>query len=97
MADATHDVTCPCCGALLSVDAATGAVISHVAPKKAPQLSFEEAASEVESARRRAASKFEKALGERARQSEILEKKFKKALEKAADDDTPPEKPFDLD
>ena len=28
----TFDLTCPCCGALMKVDSATSAVISHVAP-----------------------------------------------------------------
>jgi hypothetical protein len=97
MADQAHEITCPCCGALMTVDARTGAVISHVAPKKGPVVSFEEAASEVQAAKRRAASRFEKAMENRAHQSEILEKKFRKALEKASDDEAPPEKPFDLD
>jgi uncharacterized Zn finger protein (UPF0148 family) len=97
MADGTHEILCPCCGASITVDAATGAVLFHVEPRKTPQVSFEEAANEVQAARNRAASKFQKAMDERAHQSEILEKKFRKALEKAADDDAPPEKPFDLD
>jgi len=97
MADTSHEILCPCCGASITVDAATGAVLSHVEPRRSPQISFEEAASEVQAARKRADSKFQKAMEERAHQSEILEKKFRKALEKAADDDTPPGKPFDLD
>jgi uncharacterized Zn finger protein (UPF0148 family) len=97
MANGSHEILCPCCGSTITVDAATGAVVFHVEPRKAPQASFEEAANEVQAARSRAASKFQKAMDERAHQSEILEKKFRKALEKAADDDAPPEKPFDLD
>ena len=30
----TFEVGCPCCGAVLKVDAGMGAVISHVAPVK---------------------------------------------------------------
>jgi len=97
MADTTLELDCPCCGATLVVDRATGVLLSHVAPAKTPPLSFEAAASQVDASRHRAATKFEKAMEERAHQSEILEKKFRKALEKAADDDSPPEKPFDLD
>jgi|SRR5712675_1965339 len=97
MDDSTLDIACPCCGAVLTVDRGTGAIIAHVAPKKGTQFTFEEAAGEVQAAKKRAASQFDRALGERAHQSEILEKKFRKALEKAADDETPPDKPFDLD
>ena len=97
MADTTLEIDCPCCGAALVVDRATGALVSHVAREKGPPLTFEAAANQVDASRQRAAVRFEKAMEERAHQSEILEKKFRKALEKAADDDSPPEKPFDLD
>jgi len=98
MADRTLDIACPSCGATICVDAATGAILSHVPPPKKAHLSFEEAALQVEAEKKRAESRFSKAMEERGRQSEILEKKFKKALEKAADEPAgPPEKPFDLD
>ena len=97
MADSPHEIVCPCCGAEISVDASTGAILSHRAPKKAAHLSFEEAASEARSALSRAEDKFSKAVQEQSRQSEILDKKFRKALEKAADDETPLPNPFDLD
>jgi hypothetical protein len=98
MADPTYEIVCPCCGAILTVDAGTGDLLAHVTPPRKAHLSFEEAAGEVRAEKTRAESKFSKALEERSRQGEILEKKFRKALEKAADEpDVPPEKPFDLD
>jgi len=97
MGDGTFEITCPCCGALLSLDVATGALLSHTAPRKELHSSFEEAAGELKAARKRAESKFEKALEESSHQSDILEKKFRKALEKAAEDDAPPGRPFDRD
>jgi hypothetical protein len=96
MKDREHEIACPCCGAMITVDAATGAVLSHVAPKK-EHLSLEEAAGAVEEIKKRTASRFTQAMEERARQSEILEKKFQKAFEKASEDDAPPKSPFDLD
>jgi hypothetical protein len=96
MKDPCHEITCPCCSAIISVDAATGAILSHEAPKKA-HLSLEEAADEVSKEKRRTADRFSRALDERSKQSEILEKKLQKAFEKAADDDTAPPSPFDLD
>lgn len=98
MKDQCHEITCPCCGAAISVDAATGAVLAHEAPKK-EQVSFEEAASAVSDGKKKAASQFSRAMEERSRQSEILEKKFRKAFEKASesDDDTPPRNPFDME
>jgi len=80
----------------MTVDLDTGALLAHTPPRK-DHISFEEAVHEVETGKKKAATKFERAMEERSRQSEILEKKFKKALEKTADDATPPETPFDLD
>lgn len=80
----------------MTVDAHSGAILSHDAPEK-PHHSLEEAAGEVARGKRRAETRFSRALSERARQSEILEKKFRKAVERAADDSEPPKNPFDLD
>ena len=96
MEDRTHDITCPCCGALISVDAGTGAILAHESPKTKP-ISFEKAAGEVAKGKKRAEDRFSQAMDERSRQGEILEKKLKKAIEKAAEDDSPPRSPFDLE
>lgn len=96
MKEGCHEIVCPCCAATLVVDAASGAVISHEAAEK-PKRTFEEAAGEVERGKKRAEDRFSRAMSERSRQSEILEKKFRQAFEKAADDDEPPKSPFDLE
>jgi hypothetical protein len=96
MKSPTHELFCPCCGATITVDAETGSILTHVAPPKA-LLSFEEAALEVKQEKKKAESRFAKAMADRSRQSEILEKKFQKAAEQAAGDDTPPVNPLDLD
>lgn len=92
------EILCPCCGAAITVDPATRAVIAHTEPRKRAHLSLEEAALQVKAGRKEAESRFARAMDERAHQSEILEKRFKKALEKAADEPAgAPPKPFDLD
>jgi len=96
MSSGSHEIRCPCCGALICVDAATGTVLSHDPPKR-EHRSFEEVALEVSQERKRTESKFKQAMEERAHQSEILEKKFRKAAEKAAEDPSRPKSPFDLD
>lgn len=96
MEDRSHELKCPCCGASLTVDLSTGAILSHEAPKK-EHMSLEEAAETAARGKKRAASRFSQAIEERSRHSEILEKKFRKAFEKASEDDTPPKSPFDLD
>jgi hypothetical protein len=96
MGNRSHEITCPCCGAEVTVDAETGAVLSHVPPAK-PHLSFEEAALEVRQEKKKTESKFARAMEDRSRRSEILEKKFRKAAEKAADDPDRPPNPLDFD
>ena len=96
MEDRTHDITCPCCGALISVDAGTGAILGHESPKTKP-ISLEKAADEVAKGKKRAEDRFSQAMDERSRHDEIMEKKLKKAFEKAAEDDSAPTSPFDLD
>jgi hypothetical protein len=92
------EVICPCCGAAITVDPDTRVIIAHAEPRKRAHLSLEEAALQVKAGRKEAESRFARAMDERAHQSEILEKRFKKALEKAADEpEGPPPKPFDLD
>lgn len=92
----TFELACPCCGASITLDAESGMVLSHVAPKK-PMRSFDEAVDEVKQGKARAEARFSKALEERSHHSELLDKKFRKALEKAGDDPTPPKNPFDQD
>ena len=94
MTDRNREIECPCCGALIVLDLETGAILSHVAPKPRSR-SFEEAAEQVKTGRRRAATRFDQALEERSHQSEILDRKFKQALEKAAEDPEPPPNPFE--
>ena len=62
--------------------------------KKAPAGKKKAAAG-----KKKAAGQFTRAMEERAHQSEILDKKFRKAFENASesDEDTPPRNPFDME
>ena len=86
---------CPCCGARLVVDAATGDVLSHEAPRRDPARSFEEALGEVRSGGKRREEAFSRAFDRTRRLDDLLEKKFEEARKKAALDKTPPRNPFD--
>lgn len=80
-------VHCPDCGATIKVDAATGAVLSHEPAANKKKLgSFEEAAKEIARQKERAEDLFAATVEREKHKSEILEKTFREALEKAKTD-----------
>ncbi len=98
MAEAKLKIVCPCCETKIIVDAATGAVLSHEPPEKGPAKTFEQAVSEAEKRRREAEDRFAQAVREHRHRDQILEKKFREALERAEKDDAPPPPhPFEFD
>jgi hypothetical protein len=77
-------VHCPDCDAALRVDPETGVVLSHEpAASKKKLSSFEEAAQENVRRKDRAAELFAATVEREKHKSEILEKTFRQALEKA--------------
>ncbi len=91
------EINCPCCGALMVVDAGTRTILRHEAPRKAT-ASFEEMLKEVGESKQKTESKLQRALEQQRQREEILEKKFREAVKKAETDDKPPgPKPIDLD
>ncbi len=97
--DKMIEVACPDCGAMLKIDAATGAVVSHTpAPRK---RTFEDLATAAQAMREhdeRKESIFRQSVEAEKNKSDLLEKKFAEALRKAKD--APEGKPlreFDLD
>ncbi|MGE5114009.1 MAG: hypothetical protein ACM3JB_24380 [Acidobacteriaceae bacterium] len=94
------EVPCPCCGAMLKVDPATKAVISHVA--KAVSKTFndiEEAARSMREQDNRKESLFRQSVEAEKNKADLLEKKFQEAIRKAKESpDTPrPIRDFELD
>ena len=94
-------VRCPDCDAELVVDAATGEVLSHRAPKQplAGGKDFDSLMRGLDENKARAEAVFEQekaAMKDRAR---LLDEKFAEALRRAEEDPDqgPPKRPFDLD
>jgi len=94
------EVTCPCCSAVLKIDAATKAVIGHTAAVK-PKLfnDIEEAARAMKEQDNRRESIFRQSVEAQKHASDLLEKKFQEAVKKAKEspDTGKPIRDFDLD
>ena len=92
-------IQCPDCEATLKVDRKTGAVLSHEpAVAKRKLGSFEEAAAEGARRKERANDLFAATVEREKHKSEILEKTFREALEKAQKEPVEkPRSPFDDD
>jgi hypothetical protein len=94
------EVTCPCCGAVMKVDPATKAVISHTAPVVPKTFhDIEEAARAMKEQDNRRDSIFRQSVEAQKHASDLLEKKFQEALKKAKEspDTGKPIRDFDLD
>jgi len=98
--DSNFDLTCPCCGALMKVDVAMRAVISHTAPVKPRMFNdMEEAARAMKEQDSRRESIFRQSVEAQKHASDLLEKKFQEAVKKAKEspDTGRPIRDFDLD
>ena len=97
--NATLELTCPCCGARLKVDAELGKVIYHTPPPKhtkPPDIDHATQLLEKEKARREAL--FKQSSEDEKLKSQLLERKFEEALKKSKDEPlTPPTRDIDLD
>ena len=93
------EIGCPCCGAVLKVDPATRAVISHIAPVKPKTFAdFEAAAKAMREQEGRKESLFRQAVDAEKNKADLLEKKFQEAVKKAKETpDEPRIRDFDLD
>ena len=88
---------CPCCEATLTVDAQTGALISHEEKAK-PVASFEEMAKDLERQKQVRESIFSQELGSMKDRERLLEEKFREAMKRAdKDKDKPYRNPLDMD
>ena len=94
------EVTCPCCNAVLKVDAATQAVISHTAAVRPKTFNdIEDAARAMKEQDSRRDSIFRQSVEAQKHASDLLEKKFQEAVKKAKEtpDTGKPIRDFDLD
>jgi len=94
------EVTCPCCNAVLKVDAATKAVIAHTAAVKPKVFNdIEDAARAMKEQDSRRESIFRQSVEAQKNASVLLEKKFQEAMKRAKEspDTGKPIRDFDLD
>ena len=92
-----YTVTCPCCEATLTIDAATGALLSHEEKKKVLG-SFEELKGELGKQKELREQIFAQEMSSMKDRERLLEEKFREAMKRAdKDDDTPYKNPLDLD
>jgi ribulose kinase len=94
------EVTCPCCSAVLKVDAATRAVIAHTpAVKPKTFADMEAAAKAMREQDTRRESIFQQSVEAQKHAADLLEKKFQEAVKRAKEtpDTGKPIRDFDLD
>lgn len=90
-------IVCPCCEATISVDAQTGAVISHEEKKKVLGT-FEDLQGELAKKKELREQLFSQEMSSMKDRERLLEEKFKEALKKAdTTSDQPFRNPLDLD
>lgn len=88
---------CPCCEATLTIDAGTGALLSHEEKKKATGT-FEELAGELNKQKELREQLFAQEMSSMKDRERLLEEKFKEALKRAdTTSDMPFKNPLDLD
>lgn len=90
-------VICPCCEATLTLDAQTGAVLSHEEKKK--QFgSFEDLQKNLETQKQARENIFAQEMNAQKDRERLLEEKFKEAFKKADNTSNEPFKnPLELD
>lgn len=90
-------ITCPCCEATLTIDASTGALLSHEEKKKVLG-SFEDLKGELAKKKEQREQIFAQEMSSMKDRERLLEEKFKEALKRAdTASDEPFKNPLDLD
>jgi uncharacterized NAD-dependent epimerase/dehydratase family protein len=91
------NIKCPCCEANITVDALTGAVLSHEEKKKVLG-SFEDLKGELDKQKTLRDQVFAQEMSSVKDRERLLEEKFKEALKRAdKDTGTPFRNPLDMD
>ena len=90
-------IICPCCEATLTVDAQTGALLSHEEKAK-PLASFEEMVKGLDKQKQQREQIFAQELNSHKDRDRILEEKFQEAKKRAEKDKGKPYlNPLDID
>ena len=98
MADSSKfTIICPCCETNLTIDAQTGALLSHEEKAK-PLASFDEMVKGLDKQKQVREQIFAQELSSMKDRDRILEEKFQEAMKRAEKDkDKPYRNPLDLD
>lgn len=94
------EVTCPCCNALLQIDPALRAVISHKDPDKPRTIEdIAVAVQKLKGEEARREEVFQKSFEAHKGHQKVLERKFDELFKQAKEnpDEPPPKRPFDFD
>lgn len=92
-----YSIICPCCEATLTIDADTGALLSHQEKKKILG-SFEDLKSDLNKQKELRENIFAQEMSSMKDRERLLEEKFQEALKRAdTDKGTPYRNPLDLD
>ena len=92
-----YTIICPCCEAALTIDAQTGAIISHEEKAK-PIASFDEMVKGLDKQKQMREQIFAQELSSMKDRDRILEEKFQEAMKRAEKEkDKPYINPLDLD
>jgi hypothetical protein len=95
--NARFTIICPCCEATLTVDAQTGAIISHEEKAK-PVASFDEMLKGLDKQKQQREQIFQQELGSQKDRERLLDEKFREAMKRAEKDkDKPYINPLDID
>ncbi len=97
--ETTYTVTCPCCGARLTLDAAARVVVSHEAPPATGEkATFDARLKTLDEEKRVAEEKFQESVRAEKSKKDVLEKKFQDLFQKAKEGPVGPVKrDIDLD
>ena len=98
MTDSTRfTIICPCCESALTIDAQTGALLSHEEKAK-PVASFDEMLKGLDKQKQMRDQIFQQELGSQKDRERLLEEKFRDAMKRAEKDkDKPYINPLDID
>ena len=93
------EVTCPCCGARLTLDPELGKVIAHEPPPKQSKApDFDQASQLLEKEKSRREALFNQSAEDEKVKSKLLDRKFEEGLKKSKDEPiTRPMREIDLD
>lgn len=95
----TIQVTCPCCGAILTVDPSLAAVLDHKLPARPPPVAeLKDAVRLLKDEATRREERYQQIRDAEKSKGKVLDRKFQELLKKAKEEPiTKPLKDIDLD